>query len=283
MTGAHEAGAPAPTSLSARRVTVVFPILGQGKGAFEEAGEGMAGAGHVVRDGRGRATGIYALRDLSLELRRGDRLGLIGKNGSGKSTLLRTLAGVYPPYEGEVRAEGRIAGLFNVGLGMRADASGMRNIELSGLVAGFTRDQVREMTPRIAAFTELGDYLRMPVRTYSNGMAMRLRFACATAYDPDILLMDEWLGAGDPDFQQKAQDRMRELVERTGIMVLASHNHAQIASTCTKAAWLHRGRLAAFGPTDEVIACAEGRMDPEELFAAPAEPGLTLVTRAKVP
>lgn len=260
------ATAPVVPSVDLDEVTIVYPLLGRGaKGRFEASG--MTGAGQVVSDRRGNARGIVALHAVSLGLTEGDRVGLIGRNGSGKSTLLRTIGGIYPPYSGRMRVQGSIAGLYSAGLGMRGEASGHRNIELLGLVAGFSREEVAEIAPRIAAFTELGDYLNMPVRTYSNGMSMRLKFACATAYSPQILLMDEWLGAGDPAFQAKAQARMDELVEKAGIMVLASHNHNQIKSTCDKAVWLDRGILKAAGPAAEVVAYSQGDIKAEEVSA----------------
>ncbi len=204
---------------------------------------------------------MVALSDVSLSMRDGDRVGLIGRNGSGKSTLLRTIAGVYEPHVGEVEVHGRVAGLFSAGLGIRAEASGYRNIELAGLVAGRSNEDVRAKIADIAAFTELGEYLNMPVRTYSSGMAMRLKFACATAFAPDILLMDEWLGAGDPDFKKKASRRMDELVDQAGLLVLASHNHRLVQETCEKTIWMDRGCMRAFGPSELVVAYSNGRLD----------------------
>ncbi|WP_081871561.1 ABC transporter ATP-binding protein [Parvularcula oceani] len=239
-------------------VSVVYPMLGRGPKQPLMEGE-PEGAGSFIRDTADRGRGVMALSNVTLSMETGDRVGLIGRNGSGKSTLLRTIAGIYEPDSGRITVEGAVAGLFNASLGIRAEATGYRNIELSGLIAGYPREAIREILPKIAEFTELGDYLNYPVRTYSNGMAMRLKFACATAFHPDILLLDEWLGAGDPDFQKKAQARMVEMVEQAGIMILASHNHNLIKETCDKVAWLERGELRAYGPAGDVIAFAEGR------------------------
>lgn len=260
-------------------VSLIYPVLGAGPRGRVGSDE-LDGAGSFIRDRSSRGRGVVALSNVSLRINEGDRVGLIGRNGSGKSTLLQTIAGIYEPSEGSVEVSGSVAGLYSVGLGMRPEASGYRNIELSGLLAGYSKKEIAEMLPSIAAFTELGDYLSMPVRTYSNGMAMRLKFACGTAFNPEILLMDEWLGAGDPEFQKKAQRRMSMLVESAGILLLASHSHSLITRTCSKAAWLDRGILKAYGPSEEVVACAEGRMSPEEMTQDDAQ-DLSFVTSLK--
>ncbi len=241
-------------------VTITFPMLGRGAKP-KLAGARVQGAGALIRDDAQRGRSVVALSDISLSIAAGERVGVIGRNGSGKSTLLRTIAGVYEPLVGALEVSGTVAGLFAAGLGMRPEASGYRNIELAGLVAGRSIADVREKMDEIAAFTELGEYLDMPVRTYSNGMAMRLKFACATAFTPDILLMDEWLGAGDQDFKAKARARMDDLVNQAAILVLASHNHRLVHETCDSAAWVDRGQLKAFGPSDLVVPYREGRID----------------------
>jgi|GEM_PF-3018687 len=152
--------------------------------------------------------------------------------------------------------------MFNVGLGMNPESSGYRNIELLGTIAGFSKKEVEDLKSAVAEFSGLGDYLQLPVRTYSNGMAMRLKFACGTAFKPDILLLDEWLGAGDPEFKKKARLRMRTLVNTAGILVLASHNAKTLRDECDKVLWLHKGKVRAFGDTDDVLnemAVSEGR------------------------
>ena len=240
-------------SIVLEHITLSYPILGGAKPKVVGPSQ-LGGAGSVIKDGANRTRSVVALEDISFELQDGDRLGLIGRNGSGKSTLLRVIAGIYEPLEGFARIEGAVAGLFSVGLGVHPETTGYRNIMLSGLMAGYSRAQVIDMMPEIAEFCDLGEYLDMPVRTYSNGMAMRLKFACATAFDADIILMDEWLGAGDPSFQNKAQKRLRRMVDDAGILMLASHNHTVIRKSCNKLAWLDRGRLRAFGEVEEVLA-----------------------------
>ena len=196
---------------------------------------------------------ISALCDVSIDLKAGDRLALLGRNGSGKSTLLRVLAGVYHPTRGTVVHDGRIAPIFAVGLGVRREATGRRNIVLRGLMAGLTKRQSESKIDEIVEFSELGPYIDLPVRSYSAGMAMRLSFAMATAFTPDILLLDEWIGAGDERFQKKAADRMNSLVSNAGITVIASHRRQLIRRVCNVALWLDGGRPRLLGEVEEVF------------------------------
>lgn len=266
-------------------VTLAFPMLGSGM-RRQIVGE-ATGAGAIIRDDGKRGRSVVALNNISLSLQNGDRVGLIGRNGSGKSTLLRVMSGIYEPLEGEVSVRGKIASMFNVGLGVRPEATGYRNIVLTGLVAGYSRAEIEAMTPDIVEFAELGPYLNLPLRTYSNGMAMRLKFACATAFQPDILLMDEWLGAGDAEFREKAEQRMTELVEKAGILVLASHSDNLIQRMCNKVLWLDGGVMRAFGPTAEVMAQYAVRGKPAPAVAQPptsepvVEPGMATSSAAE--
>lgn len=196
---------------------------------------------------------VKALEQVNLEFHHGDRIGLIGHNGAGKSTLLRVLAGVYEPTCGTIRSRGRMAPLFDLALGMDMEGTGIENIRLRGLMLGMSRRQIEARLEEIADFTELGDYLSMPVRTYSSGMRLRLAFAVSTCIDADILLLDEWLSVGDTHFVEKASRRLRDLVNRSGLLVLASHNDKLIRSVCNKAVFLEKGRVSAFGPCDEVL------------------------------
>lgn len=209
------------------------------------SGPGFFGSAH---------TGNPALIDINLDVKAGDRLGLIGQNGSGKSTLLRTMAGIYIPTHGTVEVEGRISSMLSLGIGVQMEYSGYRNIDLWLVLAGVPRESRPYLRQQIADFSELGDFLHQPIRNYSSGMAMRLKFACATAIRPDILLLDEWLGAGDSNFKDKAAARMNDLVSEAGIVVLASHNIWMMKTICNKAAWLVEGRLAAFGDIEDVVA-----------------------------
>jgi len=211
----------------------------------------LPGAGALLP--KGRLARVEALRDISFELKSGDRLGIVGRNGSGKSTLLRVLAGVYEPTAGQVVTEGEIAPLFAVGLGTRPEATGRRNIILRGLLRGLTRRQAEAKIDEIVEFSELGRFIDLPVRTYSAGMAMRLSFAIATAFSPEILLLDEWIGAGDHEFREKARKRMHGMVDQSGITVVASHNRQLLRNVCSIGMWLDRGVIREIGPIDAVI------------------------------
>ena len=190
---------------------------------------------------------------MSLKLGHGDRLGILGHNGAGKSTLLRVMAGVYVPTTGRVIIDGSVSPLFNSSPGLDIDDTGYENILTCGMLLGMTREEVTRKTPEIADFTELGDYLNLPVRAYSTGMVTRLGFAIATAIDPEILLLDEGLAAGDARFAEHANRRIDALVERSSILVLASHSEALIRAMCNRAMLLDGGRNVVLGGVDDVI------------------------------
>jgi len=197
--------------------------------------------------GTGARRFVTALDGVSFELKAGDRLGLVGPNGAGKTTLLKVLYGIYEPTGGRLDIRGRVDALFNIGLGFRPEATGRRNILLRGLINGWTKAQIAERTEEIIEFSELGEFIDMPFKSYSQGMGARLAFSIATTMDPEILLMDEWIGAGDASFQQKATDRMNRLADKAGIIVLASHSEELLKKTCNKRLELDRGKVSVFG------------------------------------
>lgn len=229
------------TSISLKNVSVSFPIYGAGSVSLKKT---LAAS---VTGGRfGKETGVnvvQALSNINLELKSGDRLGLIGHNGAGKSTLLRTLAGVYEPSSGDFVRHGSVASLIDPSLGIEPDATGIENIMLRGLVMGMSKKQLDRLTPEICEFSGLGDYVNMPVRTYSTGMLMRLAFSISTSVEADILLMDEWLSVGDAEFTEKAEKRMKDVVSNAGILVLASHSPDLIAKECNRVIHLEHGRI----------------------------------------
>jgi ABC-2 type transport system ATP-binding protein len=196
---------------------------------------------------------VSALNDVSLDIRAGDRVAIIGANGAGKTTLLRVLAGIYHPTFGSVDVLGRCQPLFDLSAGFDEEATGYENIMRRGLVIGARRSEIDAKRAEIAAFTELGDRLDLPLRTYSSGMMLRLIFAVATAVEGEIVLLDEWIGVGDQQFRKKARQRLDEIVVRAGILVLASHDVALIKSTCNRAILLEEGRIVAAGATDEIL------------------------------
>ncbi len=174
---------------------------------------------------------VKALSHVTLHLQDGDRLGVMGPNGAGKSTLLRTLAGVYQPTSGKIEVKGRIASLIDISLGMDSEATGYENIRMRGIMMGLSLKQIKSMEEEIADFSGLGDFLNMPIRTYSTGMHMRLGFAVSTAVDADIILMDEWLSVGDSEFILKAEKRLENFIGRSSILVIASHSEDLIQKT----------------------------------------------------
>jgi len=194
-----------------------------------------------------------AIDNISFTLAAGERLALIGLNGSGKSTLLRTIAGIYTPQSGTIKIKGTIAALFNLGIGMRMDLSGRKNIILQGMANGQSVHDIKSLIANIIEFSELGNVIDAPIHTYSQGMAMRLSFAIATAIKPDILLLDEWIGAGDRVFRAKAQQRLEAIVDDSRGFILASHNTAIIRRYCTKAIWLEKGKIRDIGDVETVL------------------------------
>lgn len=196
---------------------------------------------------------VRALDNISLDLKKGDRLAVIGHNGSGKSTLLKVLAGIYKPHVGAVESDHPVSGVFNIGLGFRQEASGYRNIMLKGLIAGKSRIEIERAIPEIAEYTELGPYLNMPLHTYSQGMAMRLAFSVATAFSSEILLLDEWIGAGDAQFREKVVRRMTGFVESAHILVLASHSTQLLRRVANRAIWMEAGRIREMGDVEELL------------------------------
>lgn len=244
--------------VEAREIYLDYPIVGMGSQSLKNRLLGAA-TGGLISSGDGVPV-VNALRGVSFELNEGDRLGLIGHNGAGKSTLLKVLAGIYRPTAGTLSTKGRVVSTLNLALGMEPEATGIENIFIRGLLLGMKRKEIEQKLADIAEFTELGDYLRMPVRVYSSGMSTRLAFATVTAMDSDILLMDEVIGTGDATFIEKAEKRLNEFMRRSEIIVLASHDNSVIRKFCNKALLLEHGRIIASGSPDEVIANYHGHV-----------------------
>ena len=235
-------------------VSVSFPIYDQSSRSIKKRILGGATGGQIMegRTGHG-ATVVQALDRVSFTLNHGDRVGLVGHNGAGKTTLLRVLAGIYEPNEGRVEIEGSIAPLFDITLGMDPESSGYENIMLRGLFLGLTDREIHDRLDDISAFTELGDFLKLPIRTYSAGMRMRLAFAVATSIHPDILLLDEGIGAGDAGFLQKAKQRLDDFTSKAAIIVLASHSEDLLSRMCQTSVLMEHGRVLQVGETAEVL------------------------------
>jgi ABC-2 type transport system ATP-binding protein/lipopolysaccharide transport system ATP-binding protein len=243
------------SSITLSNISLRFPLYRDSsrslKKSLLQAGKAVARSRTITSDGS--HTVVNALNNISCHIEHGERVGLIGTNGAGKSTLLRVLAGIYEPTAGDIDVDGRVSALLNIGLGADPDASGYDNILLRGLYMGMHPAEIKKLAPSIAEFTELGDFLELPVRTYSSGMSMRLSFAIATALQPDILLMDEWIMASDRRFLNKARDRVDSFVSRSHILVLASHSPQILAQWCTRLIWMESGSIIMEGETDAVL------------------------------
>ena len=245
-------GLSAVVSLRLEAVTVDFPVYNAGARSLKKRLLRRGRGGRIAHGAHNRLR-VRALEDVTLAMKHGDRIGLVGANGAGKTTLLRVLAGAYEPTRGRVERHGRTASLLNVSLGIDGEATGYENIMTRGLLLGLRPEQVRARMDEIAAFTELGDYLAMPVHTYSAGMRLRLAFAVCTSFDPEVLLMDEWLAMGDRAFVEKAQHRLQQFVQRAGILVLASQNTPLLQRVCSTGVLLDQGRVKCFGSIDKVL------------------------------
>ena len=227
-------------SISVSDLTIRFPVYGADAKSLKKALARAVNVGGALGRHAG-VTDVTALANVNLELKAGDRLGLIGHNGSGKTTLLRALSGAYEPDEGTIDVHGRIAALLDLSLGIDPTATGYENIRLRGRIAGLSSKEIEARMDEIAEFTGLGPFLAMPVKTYSAGMQGRLAFAAATAVESDVLLMDEWIAVGDADFQKLAHKRLLKLVERAGILVLATHEAPLLRLYCNKVMKLEGG------------------------------------------
>ena len=234
----------------AKDACVDFPIFDAKSRSLKKTVMGLVGGN--IQTGR-KVPIIEALRDINLHLEHGARVGLVGHNGAGKSTLLRLLSGIYEPTRGITEVHGRVAPVFDLGVGMDPEVSGLENIVVRGLFLGMTRRQMEERVDDIAEFTELGDFLHMPLRTYSTGMRIRLALGVVTSIDPEILLLDEGIGAVDADFLDKSKRRLRELVDRAGLLVFASHSNEFLRELCDTAIWMQNGTIHRQGDIEDVL------------------------------
>jgi ABC-type polysaccharide/polyol phosphate transport system ATPase subunit len=211
---------------------------------------GMVGS--RIDEANGRRI-VRSLDGINLDIKKGERIGLVGHNGAGKTTLLKTIAGIYRPTSGEVRTNGRITALIDIAAGINMDANGYENILIRGLYLGYEMSAIREKIDHIVSFSELGDYINLPMRTYSSGMVSRLLFSVSTAFNPDILLLDEGIIAGDSAFNEKASDYLANYTGRAGIVLLASHSKELMHMFCNKGIRLRAGRIEAEGEIEELF------------------------------
>jgi ABC-type polysaccharide/polyol phosphate transport system ATPase subunit len=233
-------------------VSVAFPVYNLNSRSFKKYFLRLATGGKVVEDANKHVM-VNALNNISLSLKQGDRVGLIGHNGSGKSTLLRLLATIYEPTSGHMTVNGNISSMLDLMPGIEAELTGYENITIRGRLQGLSQQDIKNQIEEIAELTGLGDYLSMPVRTYSSGMMVRLAFAISASIKPDILLIDEIFGAGDSDFIKKARQKMVSLLDQSNIVVLATHSDELITEFCNKALLLEAGQINYFGEIKKAL------------------------------
>lgn len=240
-------------SFELRNVSLNYPIFHAVDLTLKSAVSSLATGGTIHRSARGRLE-VQALTDVSISAKAGDRIGLVGHNGAGKTTLLKVISGIYRPQRGLYRRVGRTMAVINPANGLQQDLSGYDNIENIALLYGMSLKEIHRRVPDIEAFAELGDFLSLPVSTYSSGMQARLAFAVATTFEPDILVADENLSTGDARFMERARDRMEAMMARSSILVLASHDLAALERLCNRGVMMEHGRIVAEGPIAEIIA-----------------------------
>ena len=238
-------------------VSVDFPIYNANSRSLKNQLIKVATGGQLNTDQQGRVL-VRALEGLTFTLNDGDRVGIVGHNGAGKSTLLRLLSGVYFPSSGTVNIDGEVGSLIDISLGIDHEATGRENIYIRGSLLGLSKNVINQNIDDIIQFSELGGFIDMPVRTYSSGMHLRLAFAVSTIVHPEILLMDEWLSVGDENFKLKAKERMRDLVGKTNILVIATHSKEQLLQTCNRAIWLEHGKIRMDDEISKVAAAYFG-------------------------
>jgi lipopolysaccharide transport system ATP-binding protein len=237
--------------VEADRLSIEFPLYHVGARSLKK--RLMARAAIRLKEDASHRIVVAALRELTFTIRPGERVALVGGNGAGKTTLLRTLAGIYEPVAGRLEVVGRIGSLIDPAAGMDPEATGRENIVLRGLFLGLSESECEEMAEEAGQFSGLGEFLDVPVRTYSAGMSVRLSFAAATLMSPEILLMDEWFLAGDADFMARASERLEQLVGGADILVLATHDMGIVRKWCTRAIRMAGGRIEADGPVEEIV------------------------------
>ena len=244
--------------INLKNVCVDFPIYNMSSRSFKKRFLRLATGGAIVQDANQHVT-INALKNITLNAQDGDRIGLIGHNGSGKSTFLRLLAKIYEPTQGNIHIQGGVSPMLDIMQGIETEFTGYENIIMRGTLLGLSRQQIKEKIAEIAEFSGLGDYLAMPIRTYSSGMRVRLAFAISTTTKPDILLIDEVFGVGDADFMSKARQKMISLLQESSIVVIATHANQLIREFCNKVILLESGELKYFGEVETGMQLYQGK------------------------
>jgi lipopolysaccharide transport system ATP-binding protein len=238
-------------SIELTNVAVEFPVYNAASMSLKNRVLSAVTGGVIDRQYDGHVI-VRGLQNINLKISAGERVGLVGHNGSGKTTLLRVLSGIYYPTHGQAKIQGECVSLINISLGIDPEATGRENIRLRSAMMGITPAQTHELIDEIINFSGLGDFIDMPFRTYSSGMQLRLAFAVSTAIRPQILVMDEWLSTGDEDFKERAEQRMKDVVHATEILILASHSRELLLANCNRAIWLEHGQVREDGSAEDV-------------------------------
>ena len=239
-------------SLRLDNVTLDYYVYSVRAQSLRNAVFNLAVGGKLYKD-QGDVTVVRAVESVSFHLQEGDRLALIGHNGSGKTSLLKVMAGVYHPARGRIDVEGSLTSMIAAGAGLDIEATGLQNIRKLGAMRMISNKVIDQRIGPIVEFSGLGDFVRLPMKTFSAGMMARLMFACATEFEADILILDEWLSAGDVEFMDKAKARMHSFVERAKIVVLGTHDFHMVETVCNKVCVLDAGRMAFYGPVEEWV------------------------------
>ncbi|MDI9348925.1 MAG: ABC transporter ATP-binding protein [Candidatus Symbiobacter sp.] len=228
--------------IHAEQISVIYPIFHSNQRSLKNAVLNLSTGGVIAKDSRHHSI-VTSLDALNLTIRHGERVGLVGHNGSGKTTLLQVIAGVSVPVRGKISVTGKVVSLTDLNMGFDFDSTGYENIYLRGVMEGLSGKAINDRMDEIAEFSELGDFLNFPIRTYSSGMLMRLGFAISTNIEPDILIMDEWLSVGDKGFRKKAHQRLQNILSTTSILVIATHDMDLIKRICTRKITLAHGKI----------------------------------------
>lgn len=240
------------SSIEFSNASVEFPIFNANGRSLTSRILQVATGGLLDSDPQGHVV-VKALNSLTFQIHPGERVGLMGHNGSGKSTLLRTLGRVYIPSQGTANIVGHLSSLIDISLGINPEATGRENIHIRASLLGLSKAEISEKFDEIVEFSELGDFIEMPVRTYSSGMHLRLAFAVSTVVNPEIILMDEWLSVGDEAFRHKAESRLRGLIDKSEILVIASHSKELLKDICSRGIWLEHGKIKMDAPIEQVV------------------------------
>lgn len=240
-----------------KNFSLEFPIFNASSRSITSRLLSVASGGRLDAES-GRFVNVTALHEVSFKAEVGDRIALLGHNGSGKSTLLRALFGIYKPTGGEIAVQGTTASLIDLSLGINPEASGRENIFIRAALMGLPRKYMLEKFSDVVEFSELGNFIDLPVRTYSSGMLLRLAFAVSTIVKPEILLMDEWLSVGDEKFRHKAEKRLEDMIGATKILVIATHSRELVEKVCNRVIWLEHGQVKMDGSVSEVLSAYFG-------------------------